>query len=94
TTLTVVKDGQKTETNMPSENCHALWKYMLEKDVHYLENPSADVPQSPGASMFTLKVREGSETHTWTAYDVDSLADPRYREIVRQIFNVVKASMP
>jgi hypothetical protein len=97
TTLTVIEDDKKTKTSMPYEAYADLWKYLLEKKVEHLESPSEDEgssPQLPGQSMFTVKVRDGSETHTWTAYGVDFLGASNYRDIVRQIMSVAERFMP
>ena len=87
TTLTLEKDGQKSQGTMPYEESYALWHYMREMDVGNM----GDAPQEnlfPGQSAFKFILRNGSESHTFSAYGVDFLTDTRYRSIARAILKI------
>lgn len=85
-TLTVITDGNKVESEMPYEECEALWNYMKEKGAEYLEHAIGG--SLPDSSSFTLEMSVGSNSHTVKVEGVDSLTDSRYRDIVREIIRV------
>jgi len=92
TTLTVITDSNKVESEMPYKECEALWNYLIEKDAEYLEDVTGG--SLPDSSTFTLKIRVGSNSHTIKVEGVDSLLDSRYRDIVKEIIRVSEMHAP
>jgi len=92
TTLTVITDSNKVESEMPYKECEALWNYVMGKDAEYLEDAIGG--SFPDSSSFTLKIRVGENTHTVRVEGVDSLLDSRYKDIVKEIIRVSELHAP
>jgi hypothetical protein len=84
TTLTTNKDGERAVLDVPVEKALSLWRKLLDAGLEDLKSASADT-LAPDASEFTLSFRVGEARGGFTASGVDSLADTRYREIIREI---------
>jgi len=89
-TLTARKDGVKSEAQLSTEEALALWKTVLAAGIESLsDTPAAGAPADQ--SRFTVSFRAGTAANSFTVYGVDSVADTRYRDIVREILHVTDA---
>lgn len=86
-TLTVDKDGRTKQGAVPLEECQELWRTLLDAGLEALKDPSAGI-QYPDQSEFTVRFAVAGQRGGFRAYDVDSLSNPRYREIVVAILSM------
>jgi hypothetical protein len=93
TLFAIDRDGQRSETSMPAEECIALWDYLLERDIGNMTDAPLENPY-PDQSVFIYKFKNGLESNTFSAYGVDFLTDTRYREIARAIIDVANNHSP
>lgn len=84
TELTTNKDGIIETRAVPTAEYVALWRGLLNHDLDTLEDPAPDAA-APDQSRFTVKYRAGAASGEFSAYGVDSLADERYRSIIRAV---------
>lgn len=88
-TVVIDKDGEKSQLSMPEEECFGLWQYLLERDIGNMVDAPTEDP-IPDQSVFIYTFTNGSESNTFTAYGVDFLEDPRYREIAHAIIEAAR----
>jgi hypothetical protein len=84
TVLTTNKDGIGATHEIAGAAGIALWRELLGNGLESLGDAAPSAPL-PDQSRFTMKYRAGSASGEFTAYAVDSLADARYRAIVRAV---------
>ena len=84
TVLTTNKDGVRTTRAIAGGPGIALWRELLGHGLESLGD-AAPSAQLPDQSRFTVTYRAGSASGEFTASGVDSLADVRYRAIVRAV---------
>ena len=93
TTITIIKDDATHEDSMPFEEYAALWQFLLDQKVESIEDAPLENAY-PGQSDFTYNFRDGSTTHTFSAYGVDFLeSDSRFRDIAREVIRVAEEQM-
>ena len=92
TTVAVITDGNKVESEMPYEACEVLWSYLIEKDAGYLEDAIGGA--FPDSSTFTLKVSAGVNSHTVKVEGIDTMRNTRSRDIAREIIRVSELYVP
>ena len=86
-TLVARKDRAETRVDLPVKESLRLWKTVLELGIEELaDTTSRRLP--PDQSRFTVTIRAAGADHTFVTYGVDSLADRRYRAIVREILHL------
>ena len=89
TKVLMSRNGRLSEAAMPYEECSDLWQYLLDRDVGALTDAPVKNPL-PDQAFFTFTFRSGTESHTFSAYGVDFLADTRYQEIAMAIIQAAK----
>ena len=86
-TLVAKKDRAETRVDLPVKECLTLWKTVLALGIEELaDTTSRRLP--PDQSRFTVTIRTPGADHSFITYGVDSLADRRYRAIVREILHL------
>ena len=85
--LVADKDGRRIETALAQGEYLALWRQLLQADLLSLATPEG-ARAVPDQSRFVVRHRIGAEEGGFSAYGVDSLADTRYRSVVRAILAV------
>lgn len=84
TLLTTDQDGVKAEFEVSSNECLALWRTALTNGLETLVAASPTVAL-PDQSSFTIRYRVWQTARQFSVDGVDTLADDRYRTIVRAI---------
>ena len=84
TVLTTNKDGIGATREIAAAAGIALWREVLAHGLESLGDAAPPAPL-PDESRFTVTYRAGSAAGKFTASGVDSLADVRYRAIVRAV---------
>jgi hypothetical protein len=89
TAITINRNGNVITADMPIEEVRDLWDFVLERNAGALIDASPTELFTDQASI-TFTFRNGLESHSFSAYGVDFIADARYLEITTAVMDVVK----
>jgi hypothetical protein len=84
--LATNKDGAESKRKVAVADYLALWRELQDSNLDTLLNATMK-PNAPDGSRFTVKYRAGGASGEFSAAGVDSLADTRYRTIVRAVLD-------
>ena len=84
--LATNKDGAESTRKIAIADYLALWRELQVSNLDALVNATTQ-PNAPDGSRFTVKYRAGGASGGFSVAGVDSLADTRYRTIVRAVLD-------